>query len=685
MKKLVFNLIIAVSVVNGALAQNPQVDSLATLNLDEVVITGQYEPQSVEKSVFKVRTIPMERIQARGAVRLQDVLNTELNIRFSQDLATGTSNITMQGLAGQNVKVLIDGIPMVGRQSTDNSFNINQINVNSIERIEIIEGPMSVIYGADALAGVINIITKKTPDGRLDVTARVHEESVGKEYGLDRGIHNESVGVGYTHKKFNARADFARNYFGGFKGDSTGREEMWHPKTQYLGNALVGFNTEKSRAYYRIDYLNEDIFNPGNYGQGGVGQGLALDQNYVTNRLMHQLQGAHKFNDRLSFNGALAYTNYVRKTQTTTVNEATGDVRLSLGAGQQDVTTFDGTTFRGTFQYRINNKFSLQPGLDLNYETGEGGRIKEGVHPIGDYAFFLSGEWSVASRVQLRPGIRMTHNTVYSAPPVMPSLNAKIKLTDRQDLRVSYGRGFRAPSIRELYFDFFDASHSIEGNPDLKPETSNSFNGSWNWQVFEKEGNKVTTAVGGFFNDVHDMINFGQKAGSTTTSYINIDRYKTKGVTWNNSWRNRNWDVSAGYAYTGRYNQLHEDSNGGGPVFTWSPEVTATAAYKTTKGGWTFSAYYKYTGKLPYPEIVTVNGETVVNIAKMDAYQWADASVQKQIFKSFSATLGTRNLFNIKNVNSTSISSGGAHSSGPIRPIGSGRAYYLSLTYMFNQ
>lgn len=684
MKKLALNLLFIALATSTVVAQDTKSDSLSTYNLEEVVITGQYEPQSVEKSVFKVRTIPMEKIQARGAVRLQDVLNTELNIRFSQDLATGTSNITMQGLSGQNVKVLIDGIPMVGRQSSDNSFNINQINVNSIERIEIIEGPMSVIYGADALAGVINIITKKTPDGKLDLSARVHEESVGPEYGLDKGIHNEGVGVGYTIGKFSVRGDFARNFNGGFKGDSTRREQTWHPKTQYLGNILLGYNSSRSRIYYRADYLNEDIYNPGNYGQGGMPTGIALDQNYISNRLMHQLQGAHTFGERLSFNGALAFTNYARKTQSTTVNEATGDVRLSLGAGQQDKTTFNGTTFRGTFQYKVNDKFTLQPGLDFNYETGEGGRIKEGVHPIGDFAFFLSGEWTVNSRIQLRPGVRVTHNTVYNSPPAMPSLNTKIKLTDRQDLRLSYGRGFRAPSIRELYFDFFDASHSIEGNPDLKPETSNSFNGSWNWQVYQKDGVKVTTAVGGFFNDVRDMINYGQKGGSTVTTLINIDRYKTKGVTWNNTWRNRNWDVSAGFAYTGRYNQLSEDDNGG-PAFQWSPEITSNASYRTTKGGWNFSLYYKYTGKLPYPEIVSVNGEPVVHIAKMNGYQWADASIQKQLFKNFSATVGARNLFNVTNVNSTSISSGGAHASGPIRPIGSGRAYYLSLAYMFNQ
>lgn len=681
MRKLAFNLIVLAVGASSAVAQN-LADTLATLNLDEVVITGQYEPQSVEKSVFKIRTIPMERIQARGAVRIQDVLTTELNIRFQQDLATGTSNMVMQGLPGQNVKVLVDGIPLVGRNSVDNSFNLNQINVNSIERIEIIEGPMSVIYGADALAGVINIITKKTPDGRLDLTGRVHEESVGKEYGVDKGIHNEAVGAGYTKGKFNIRGDFARNFNGGFKGDSIGREEMWHPKTQYMTNGIVGYTTDKSKVYYRLDYLHENIFNPGNYGKGGAAPGVAIDQNYITNRLMHQLQGSHTFGDRLSFNGALAYTTYSRKVQITTLTESTGDRRLALSG--QDLTEFDGATFRGTFQYRVNNKLTLQPGLDLNHEVGSGGRIEAGNHAIGDYAFFLSGEWAITQGIQVRPGIRMTHNTVYEAPPVLPSLNAKIKLTDHQDLRVSYGRGFRAPSLRELYLYFYDASHQVEGNPNLKPETSNSFNGSWNWQVLEKDGNKMTTAIGGFYNEVKDMINYGLRPGTTITTYINIDRYKTKGVTWNNTWRSKSWDVNAGFGYTGRFNQLKTDSDET-PAFQWSPEITSTVSYKTNKGGWTFSGYYKYTGKLPYPEIVTVNGESVLHIAKMNAYHWADASIQKQVFRNFTATFGAHNLLNIKNVNSSSLSPSGAHSTGPVRAIGSGRSYYLSLTYMFNQ
>ena len=265
-------------------------DSLATQFLEEVVVTGQFEPQSVSKSVFQVKTIPLEKISSKGAVRLQDVLNTELNIRFSQDLALGGSNLTMQGLAGQNVKILIDGVPMIGRQGTSNEVNINQINVNTIERIEIIEGPMSVVYGADALAGVINIITKKSIESKVDLSLLLHEESVGDEYGWQEGIHNEAIGIGFAKDKFHIRADLARNFFGGWQGNAETRDKQWHPKTQYLASLTTGYNWEKSNVYYRGDYLNEDIYNPGQFINGE-----AIDQHYITNRQMHQAQGAYPF------------------------------------------------------------------------------------------------------------------------------------------------------------------------------------------------------------------------------------------------------------------------------------------------------------------------------------------------------------------------------------------------------
>ena len=658
--------------------QTPFTDSLATRFLDELVVTGQFEPQSAKKSVYTVRTIPMEVIQARGATKLEDVLNTELNVRFSQDQALGGSNLSLQGLSGQNVKVLIDGVPMVGRQGTTNEVNINQINPQSVERIEIVEGPMSVVYGADALAGVINIITKKEVDGTWGINAKVQEETAGKEYGADEGVHNRSVSGGYSWKKMYAHLDLGRNNFRGWQGTATGRDKQWQPKEQWLAGGLLGWKSEKSDVYYRLDYLNENIYNPGLF-EGNE----ALDQEYITNRFMHQVQGSHEFSDRLSANGAVAYTQYSRKTQTSTVNKTTGDKRLALGQGLQDITRFNGMTARGTFQYKANGKVAIQPGFEVNLEQGEGGRIQSGTQNINDYAFFGSVEWEIVKGLQIRPGIRVVHNSVYKAPPAIPSINSKLILSRHHDLRVSYGRGFRAPSLRELYFDFFDASHAIEGNQDLKAELSHSYNASWNWQVVDNDRLRYSTSLGAFYNTVENMIGFGQKPGNILiTTYLNIDRYKTKGATLRNNLKMGKLTASLGLSYIGRYNQYLESANDL-DEFTWSPEVITTLSYKVPKAGLILSLYHKYTGATPYYEIADVDGAQTVRLATISGFHWADFSVQKDLLKDFILTAGVRNLFDVTNINNTSID-GGVHTSGGSRAIGYGRSYFLGISYSLN-
>ena len=127
--------------------------------LDEVVFTGQFKPQSLKQSLYKVRVINSERIRMRGATDVAGVLNNEVGIRFNTDNILGETDVNIMGMSGQNVKILLDGVPLVDRGSTKQS--LSQIDINTIERIEIVEAPMSVVYGTDALAGVINLITKK--------------------------------------------------------------------------------------------------------------------------------------------------------------------------------------------------------------------------------------------------------------------------------------------------------------------------------------------------------------------------------------------------------------------------------------------------------------------------------------------------------------------------------------------
>jgi len=124
---------------------------------------------------------------------------------------------------------------------------LSQIDINTIERVEIVEGPMSVIYGTDALAGVINIITRKRGKDGINIGARLHEESVGSEYNFftEKGIHNQPPCCwGYTMKTDCTPMPglLTTDGFGGWRGNETGRALRFQSKEQYITSGTVGFH-----------------------------------------------------------------------------------------------------------------------------------------------------------------------------------------------------------------------------------------------------------------------------------------------------------------------------------------------------------------------------------------------------------------------------------------------------------
>ncbi len=644
--------------------------------MNEVVITGQYKAQSVKQSVYQVRVITQEQIQKQAAAKLQDVLGTQLNIRFSQDVATGGTDISMLGLSGQNVKILIDGAPMVGRSGTSNEIDINQVDINAIERIEIIEGPMSVIYGADALAGVINIITKRPKLAQLSVTARLLEETVGNEYGIDKGIHNQYINVAASYKKWYASGSIGRNLFNGWKDSAIGRELLWHKKDQIVGNALLGYKTDRLNVYYRLDGLDEIITNPANT----QGTEPAIDQEYMTDRLMQQVQGTYTFSSKLSANALGTYTHFSRQLYST-LYYPNGDVRVATAPGLHSLNTFNGYTFRSSAVYTFSQVVSIQPGLDFNGEKGEGERIKSGGQQINDYALFITSEIKPSKKINIRPGLRFVKNSVYDAPPVIPSLNLKAELSPAIALRLAYATGFRAPSLRELYFDFFDASHQITGNPNLQAEHSNSFTGSLTYEKLFTNKMLSTFLLSGFYNNIDNMIGYAVDANNpAVTTYINISKYKTRGFSFNNTIAYKQLKGSLGFAYTARYNEYSEQEKSL-PDFKWSPEVNAIVTYSFKKAGLDANLYYKYTGKLPYYQTATGNNNEVeYGLAETAGYNWADITLNKKAGKLFIINGGVRNLFNVTSINNTAAV-GGVHTTSGARPIGYGRSYFLGLTF----
>jgi len=674
----------------NVLAQGDAIHKLkdSVYQLEEVIVTGQYSPQSLKKSVHKVRVINSERIKMRGANDVLGVLNNEAGIRLSTDYTLGETDINIMGVSGQNVKILLDGVPLVDRGSTRQS--LSQIDINAVERIEIVEGPMSVVFGTDALAGVINIITKKSKgnENNITVTARIQEETVAGDYRplSNEGVHNENIGMNWQRGKTFGSLLATRNTFGGWTGNAEQRAQEWKPKDQYLLSGSFGYRNKNIQAWYRLDYMNEDIYvagalNPNNY--------RAKDQDFITDRFTHQLQSEWQVNKALTINSAISYQDYQRKTETYTLDYTTGTKTPSPDAGEWDVSSFKTYFFRSTAQWFISDKLSFQPGVEVKSDNTSGQRIS-GSPTINDYSLFASAEWKPAEWINIRPGLRFSKNSVYDAPPVIPSINTKFALDDKTDLRLSYGRGFRAPILRELYFYYFDVNHSIEGNSNLEAETSNSFQASLSRQMVATGKVKLASSVTAFYNSFHNRISLAAGSNNIFT-YINIDRYKTTGATVENNFSYKHLTATLGLSYIARYNLYAADptfKSESLPDFTWSPEVTSNVTMRFPKLKAQAGIFYKFTGSLPSYQTAynQATAQTDVYLARIASYHWADLTLSKDIFKYLSVQGGIKNLGNIKRLQNSSADTGAAaHSSGGPVLLAYGRSYFMGLNFQLSK
>lgn len=646
------------------------------ITLNEVIITAQYAPNSPEKAVHKVKIIDNKKIQAMGAQNLRDVLSNEMNIRITQDNVLGSS-MSLQGVSGQNVKILLDGVPVTGR--LNGNIDISQINMNNVERIEIIEGPLSVNYGTDALAGTINIITKKSQKETFSVSSNNYYESTGQ--------YNFTGRIGYRKNKNIVTVSGGRNYFDGWNptdkaffperkhlADST-RYKNWKPKEQYFGTLCYGRYIKDLKLDYTGDYFYEQITNKGlprlPYHE------TAFDDYYNTYRINNSLSLAGQLNKKYYTNILFAFNHYQRIKNTyykdlTTLNEI-----LTENASDQDTTAFNDITARGSLaSTKDSAKLNYEIGFDINHETGFGIRIKNKQQQIGDYAIFISAEYKPFSKISFRPGVRLIYNSVYKAP-IVPSLNLRYEINKSHTVRFSYARGFRSPSLKELYFYFVDINHNVIGNQDLKAEQSNNFNLSMTYNA--KKGNALWKTESSFFyNYIENMISLAQESGTQYT-YFNIDKYQTTGIQLQTELAWQHFKFTIGGAYIGRYNQLSEEFKS--ETFTYTPEGKSNLFYEWHKQNMTFAIFYKYTGELPS---YAVNSNNEIYKTKIHDYHTADISISKLFWaKKINVSIGSKNIFNVKNI--TGFSNGDVHSSGSNSvAIGMGRIYFIKLDINLN-
>lgn len=663
--KVIFTLLM----VFGVVYLNAQTqDSTKSKGLGEIIITGQIGECTQSNSVLKVKVIDIKRINLQGAFNLPSLLANELNVRINYDPMLGNS-ISLQGISGQNIKVLIDGVPVIGREG--GNIDLTQINLSSVERIEMVEGPMGVNYGSDAMGGVINIITKKTVKNRTRLSAGTYAESIG-QYNFDL---QASTGI----NKLAIQTNFQRNFFEGFNNENSLRFKTWKPRTQYLAD--VNFSYLIKNGFLRLNnhFFDEKVTNKGEPNINSF-EATATDEYYFTRRLGSSLFFDKKLNNNWGLNVVASFQSYRRIRRSVFVQ--LGDTvkeKLIDDAEMQDTSHFSLYMSRGilTKKSLANKKVSYQIGYEINIDEVKGSKISNGFASIGDYGLFGAAEIKFNKQLLVRPSARVIYNTQFAAP-VIPSLNIKYDFNTVWSLRASYARGFRAPSLKELHLAFVDPQHNVLGNQNLKAETGH------NLQLAFTRSNKIyknytlTIEPMLFYNNIDNMIDLVRLNSSTVAAqYNNIANFENVGFNFNTGVVSNTVNLQLGYAFSARQNATLAQSNAN--TYFYTNEFRVNSSYTFTKAEATISVFYKFNGAMQYYQYNLSDNKIV--LGSINHFDLLDITFNKYLIKrKVNITLGSKNVLNTVNVNANLIS--GPHASaGNSALIAMGRTFFVSLKF----
>ncbi len=602
-------------------------------SLEQIVITGQNKPMLRDSSIYAIKVFDSKLIQQRGSINLADVLKAQPSIKIKQSGSFGT-NISILGLGGENVKIMIDGVPIIGR--LDGNLDLSQISMENVDHIEVIEGPMSVVYGSNALAGTINIITKNNKWNRSELNASTYIESPGTFNANLYGSIKKANNI-YT-------LSANRNYFSGISYDQT-RASKWRGSEQNIAEIKYAHQAKKATLRLNTKYFDEFMKDKGAVTGVGTPTPYAFDVNFFTKRysLNGFLEYEHNKKMQTNIQSSLSYYDRVMqtvRTDMTNLNEVQAD---------SDTTAFLNFMARGTFNHKLNSKISYQTGIDINTEKGKAKRIANGTQNIGDYALFITGKHEFWKGFIMQSGIRYAYNTKFKSP-LLYSLNLKIYLIKNFQLRVSFAKGFRAPTLKELYLDFAHAGYNIQGNTALKPEYAHTLNGSLAYNYKNDNKYLLKLELKAYYNNINDKIDFAlvdQNENVQTWMNVNRGNVETKGWIADATFDiNSRWSFNTNFAKSGKTSLLHE-SDTSQDKFFYSNNFLASATYKNPIYDFSARIEYAYKGKEP----VDFLEEDNLSQFYIESYQDLNLTFTKSFWeKRLNVSLGAKNLFDNKDL-----------------------------------
>lgn len=491
-KKTVAFLAVCVACQNALYAGEPSERFYTT---DEVVVTGSHFSEKEKESARFITVADSEKLKKTGATNAIEALSRIGGLGYKSLAPLGVnklgmnSSVYIRGMADGEL-ILVNGMPV--QQAASKGYDLSAISIDQIERIEVLKGAASTLYGADAMSGVINIVTKK-PSGETSATASVE---FGNESWMNHGVSvnlpGATIGFRYQHmgELDNVGRQFTNNYTNAL--DETDRYMFslnlspfadTYIDYQYSGYETGFIDRYDSGLVERTDQQSDFHF---------------LNVRYESDVFKAKLYGV--------------YDNRVQTEYVDGVFESEVE-RLNYNYGAET-----------DYRFLFSRGFELSVGADYVHRYAEYSNIY-GEKSRDDYGVFAELKKRFGDDLILTFGGREqfidneAETTDYNV--FLPSVGLMWKASDDLNLFANAGKAFQAPTFTQLYYD----SKTIKGNPDLKPESGWSYETGFKWNC-----DCASARVSGFWMTYDDKIQIDRK--KKPYRYFNAGAYETKGIEW---------------------------------------------------------------------------------------------------------------------------------------------------------
>ena len=532
--------------------------------LQEVVVTGTGTQHLLKDAPVQTEVISHRQLQQFAGKSIEDILSG-LTASFAFNENDMGSHLQMNGLGNSYVLILVDGRRLHGDNGGENDLSL--IDPHNIEKIEIVKGASSALYGSDAIAGVINIITRKHREQglMLENTSRVGS------YG-DIRQHN---GIALNYGKFSSYTNFQLQHSDGWQ--NTSEEAL--SQTEYhitdSRNKTVNRHTNWQLAEHltyqltpKIElYADGSIYWKLIYRPCGKHPGVDVktyDMQY--NNASISVGGKWKLNetDVITLDADWKRHAYKYVYTDTTLTDGYVNGRFTnyfpYFPGDKELQSDQRLTqisLKGVFALPYEQMLSA--GFDYRYDWLEAPmRVKGGKATDNTQAIYVQDEWALLNPLYLTAGLRLTRNEGFGTR-LTPKLSAMLKLGELR-LRATWSQGYKTPTPKELHYQYIRNMNGVYlylGNTDLKAQTSNYFGVSAEYTL-----GHLTMTLSGYYNKVDNMIALVtiptseapgdlivQYDPKRVRQYQNMEDAKTYGIDFTARYQTKHFTAGGSYSY----------------------------------------------------------------------------------------------------------------------------------------